>query len=59
MSGETPDSCEPPKKRCNSQGPELCNDQTCFSCQSVREERAEIVRGTIMASETVLCAHPY
>ncbi|KAF2321686.1 hypothetical protein GH714_001429 [Hevea brasiliensis] len=46
--GETPDSCEPPKKRCNSQGPELCNDQTCFSCQSILEDRANIVRGTIL-----------
>ncbi|KAJ9177985.1 hypothetical protein P3X46_009907 [Hevea brasiliensis] len=36
--GETPDSCEPPKKRCNSQGPELCNDQTCFSCQTMHQQ---------------------
>ncbi|XP_058005223.1 protein ROS1A-like [Hevea brasiliensis] len=57
--GETPDSCEPPKKRCNSQGPELCNDQTCFSCQSILEDRANIVRGAILVSETVRCAHPY
>ncbi|KAF2300737.1 hypothetical protein GH714_015436 [Hevea brasiliensis] len=46
--GETPDSCEPPKKRCSSQGPEICNDPTCFYCQSILEDKDEIVRGTIL-----------
>ncbi|XP_058008447.1 protein ROS1A [Hevea brasiliensis] len=46
--GETPDSCEPPKKRCSSQGPEICNDLTCFYCQSILEDKDEIVRGTIL-----------
>ncbi|XP_021610065.1 DEMETER-like protein 2 isoform X2 [Manihot esculenta] len=46
--GETPESCEPPKQKCNSQGIELCNDQTCSSCQTILEARADIVRGTIL-----------
>lgn len=57
MSGETPESCEPPKQKCNSQGIELCNDQTCSSCQTILEARADIVRGTILVSKAIPCAH--
>ncbi|XP_025014609.2 uncharacterized protein LOC8267010 isoform X1 [Ricinus communis] len=46
--GESPASCQPPEKRCNSQGAELCKDETCFYCQSIWEERTETVRGTIL-----------
>ncbi|XP_065866826.1 protein ROS1C-like isoform X2 [Euphorbia lathyris] len=46
--GETPNSVQQPQKKCNSEGTELCMDETCFACQSVYEERADIVRGTIL-----------
>ncbi|OMO66042.1 hypothetical protein COLO4_30817 [Corchorus olitorius] len=48
--GETVDTLDPPKTSCNSI--ELygvfCNDQTCFPCNSKREESADIVRGTLL-----------
>ncbi|XP_017650170.2 DNA glycosylase/AP lyase ROS1-like isoform X1 [Gossypium arboreum] len=47
-SGEIAESSEPPKKRCNSTGPDLCNEETCFSCNNIREINANIVRGTLL-----------
>ncbi|XP_022731590.1 DEMETER-like protein 2 [Durio zibethinus] len=47
-SGETADSLEPPKKSCNSTEFELCNEQICFSCNNIREQNDNIVRGTIL-----------
>ncbi|XP_065855857.1 transcriptional activator DEMETER-like isoform X2 [Euphorbia lathyris] len=46
--GESPDSTQPPEKKCNSKGSELCNDETCCACQSIYEGKADIVRGTIL-----------
>ncbi|XP_055962269.1 transcriptional activator DEMETER-like [Mercurialis annua] len=47
--GETPGSCQPPKKTCNFQGPDqLCNDKTCSFCENVRETTSKTVRGTIL-----------
>ncbi|PPD66462.1 hypothetical protein GOBAR_DD36655 [Gossypium barbadense] len=46
-SGEIAES-SPPKKRCNSTGPDLCNEETCFSCNNIREINANIVRGTLL-----------
>ncbi|KAJ4849743.1 hypothetical protein Tsubulata_026912 [Turnera subulata] len=47
--GETANSIEPPKQQCQSQEPDkLCNDKTCFSCNSVREATAQTVRGTLL-----------
>ncbi|KAH1066986.1 hypothetical protein J1N35_031973 [Gossypium stocksii] len=47
-SGEIAESSEPPNKRCNSTGPDLCNEETCFSCNNIREINANIVRGTLL-----------
>lgn len=52
MPGEVADSCEPPVKLCKSQGSKLCKHPRCFACQSIREERADVVRGTILVSKT-------
>lgn len=47
--GETMDSIEPPEKRCSSQGLEkLCTDETCSSCNSIREAKSQTVRGTLL-----------
>ncbi|KAG4395252.1 hypothetical protein GLYMA_20G188300v4 [Glycine max] len=47
--GETPNSVEPPERRCESQdSANLCNDSTCFSCNSIREANSQTVRGTIL-----------
>ncbi|KAK9280199.1 hypothetical protein L1049_013886 [Liquidambar formosana] len=47
--GETAKSSEPPKKRCSSQESEdLCNKQTCFSCNSIREQNCQTIRGTFL-----------
>ncbi|KAM5548653.1 transcriptional activator DEMETER-like [Rosa sericea] len=47
--GETANSFQPPESSCGSQdGTRLCNEKTCFSCNSIREEKSQIVRGTIL-----------
>ncbi|CAN4121427.1 unnamed protein product [Withania somnifera] len=47
--GETSDSIQPPGRRCNSQDTgRLCDDETCFACNSMREAHAQTVRGTIL-----------
>ncbi|KAK2643545.1 hypothetical protein Ddye_025308 [Dipteronia dyeriana] len=46
--GETPNSFEKPTKKCNSRESELCNEKTCYSCNKIREQNADIVRGTIL-----------
>ncbi|XP_059665988.1 protein ROS1A-like [Cornus florida] len=46
--GETADSTQPPE-RCGSQeSGNLCNEETCFSCNSIRETNSQTVRGTIL-----------
>lgn len=53
--GETANSIQPPERSCNSQEPDkLCNEKTCFSCNSVREANSQTVRGTILVRETLL-----
>ncbi|KAJ4720649.1 transcriptional activator DEMETER-like [Melia azedarach] len=47
--GETANSIQPPESRCGSQeSGKLCDDTTCFSCNSVREANSQTVRGTIL-----------
>ncbi|ESQ52279.1 hypothetical protein EUTSA_v10016139mg [Eutrema salsugineum] len=47
--GETVDSIEPAVSKCISQGNgNLCDDETCLSCNSVKEARSQTVRGTIL-----------
>ncbi|KAK8588711.1 hypothetical protein V6N13_087615 [Hibiscus sabdariffa] len=47
--GETANSIQMPERRCNSQEHgKLCNDETCFSCNSIREAESHIVRGTLL-----------
>ncbi|XP_028768406.1 transcriptional activator DEMETER isoform X2 [Neltuma alba] len=47
--GETANSIEQPERRCKSQDSNsLCNDKTCFSCNSVREANLQTVRGTLL-----------
>ncbi|KAG9159080.1 hypothetical protein Leryth_017546 [Lithospermum erythrorhizon] len=47
--GETADSIQPPERKCRSQETGgLCDDSTCFSCNSIREANSQIVRGTIL-----------
>ncbi|KAL4333894.1 hypothetical protein GQ457_07G035420 [Hibiscus cannabinus] len=46
--GEIGNSFEPSKKECNSTGSELCDEETCFSCNNIREQNANIVRGTLL-----------
>ncbi|KAK7268435.1 hypothetical protein RIF29_21133 [Crotalaria pallida] len=47
--GETANSTKLPERRCGSQDSgNLCNDKTCFSCNSIREADSRIVRGTIL-----------
>ncbi|TQD82573.1 hypothetical protein C1H46_031889 [Malus baccata] len=44
--GETANSIQPPESRCGSQDQhKLCNEKTCFSCNSIREENSQTVRG--------------
>ncbi|CAH2073099.1 unnamed protein product [Thlaspi arvense] len=48
-SGETASSIKPPKRICVSQGSNtLCHEKTCFSCNNIREENSQVVRGTIL-----------
>eukprot|EP00257_Ricinus_communis_P022239 XP_015581912.1 transcriptional activator DEMETER isoform X1 [Ricinus communis] len=47
--GETANSIQPPERHCQFQGPDkLCNEQTCFSCNSIRETNSQTVRGTLL-----------
>ncbi|MCD7468633.1 hypothetical protein HAX54_007016 [Datura stramonium] len=47
--GETADSIQPPGRQCNSQETgRLCDDETCFACNSIREAHSQTVRGTIL-----------
>ncbi|KAM2878203.1 hypothetical protein FF1_013828 [Malus domestica] len=47
--GETPNSIQPPEKRCGSQElGKLCDDKECFSCNSSREANSQTVRGTLL-----------
>ncbi|XP_019427909.1 PREDICTED: protein ROS1-like isoform X2 [Lupinus angustifolius] len=47
--GETANSIEPPERRCGSQdSTDMCNDKTCFSCNSIREANSQTVRGTLL-----------
>ncbi|XWS66286.1 hypothetical protein CRYUN_Cryun05aG0186400 [Craigia yunnanensis] len=47
--GETANSIQRPEQSCGSQEPgRLCNEKTCFDCNSVREANAQTVRGTIL-----------
>ncbi|KAE9619272.1 putative demeter, domain-containing protein [Lupinus albus] len=47
--GETANSIEPPQRRCGSQdSTDMCNDKTCFSCNSIREANSQTVRGTLL-----------
>ncbi|XP_054811125.1 transcriptional activator DEMETER [Prosopis cineraria] len=47
--GETANSIEQPERRCKSQdSSSLCNDNTCFSCNSIREANSQTVRGTLL-----------
>ncbi|XWS59542.1 hypothetical protein CRYUN_Cryun08bG0131100 [Craigia yunnanensis] len=47
--GETANSIQLPQKRCNSQElGKLCYENTCFSCNSIREAESQIVRGTLL-----------
>ncbi|KAL1827985.1 transcriptional activator DEMETER [Daucus carota subsp. sativus] len=47
--GETADSVQPPERRCEThESGQLCNDDTCFSCNSTREANSKIVRGTLL-----------
>ncbi|TKY51694.1 Transcriptional activator DEMETER [Spatholobus suberectus] len=47
--GEMANSVEPPERRCGSQDlANLCNDNTCFSCNSIREANSQTARGTLL-----------
>lgn len=47
--GETANSIQPPESRCSFQEDgQLCNENECFSCNSIREANSQIVRGTIL-----------
>ncbi|CAI9773035.1 unnamed protein product [Fraxinus pennsylvanica] len=47
--GETADSIQPPKSKCSHQElGGLCDKKVCFSCNSIREEQTQTVRGTLL-----------
>ncbi|KZV14945.1 Repressor of protein 1 isoform 1 [Dorcoceras hygrometricum] len=47
--GETQESIEPPKRRCSSRdSKKLCTEETCSSCNSIREADSQTVRGTLL-----------
>lgn len=49
--GETANSIEPPDQQCQSREPnKLCDEKTCFSCNSIREANSQTVRGTLLVS---------
>ncbi|XP_057512909.1 transcriptional activator DEMETER-like isoform X2 [Actinidia eriantha] len=47
--GETATSIQPPESSCCSQEfGKLCGENTCFSCNSIREANSHTVRGTLL-----------
>ncbi|CAH8264929.1 unnamed protein product [Arabidopsis lyrata] len=47
--GETADSIQPTVSKCISQeNGQICDEETCFSCNSIKEARSQTVRGTIL-----------
>ncbi|XP_010516871.1 PREDICTED: protein ROS1-like [Camelina sativa] len=47
--GETADSIQPAVSKCIFQtNGKLCHEETCFSCNSIKEARSQTVRGTIL-----------
>ncbi|XP_073157361.1 DNA glycosylase/AP lyase ROS1 isoform X2 [Henckelia pumila] len=47
--GETLNSIEPPKRRCSFRdSKKLCTEETCSSCNSIREADSQTVRGTLL-----------
>jgi hypothetical protein len=47
--GETASSIEPPERKCSAQEyGKLCDDQTCFACNSIKETNSQTVRGTLL-----------
>ncbi|CAN7108539.1 unnamed protein product [Brassica rapa subsp. narinosa] len=46
--GETSNSFMPPKKKCDSDGTNLCVIKTCSYCWNLREESSNTYRGTIL-----------
>uniref|UniRef100_A0A803NWS7 HhH-GPD domain-containing protein n=1 Tax=Cannabis sativa TaxID=3483 RepID=A0A803NWS7_CANSA len=47
--GETANSIQPSERSCSSNQPDkLCDEKTCFSCNSIRETNSQTVRGTIL-----------
>ncbi|CAA3007926.1 transcriptional activator DEMETER-like [Olea europaea subsp. europaea] len=47
--GETADSIQAPESKCNRQElGGLCDKKMCFSCNSIREEETQTVRGTLL-----------
>ena len=52
--GETANSIQLPERRCNSQDHgKLCDERTCFSCNSIREAESQIVRGTLLVRQQI------
>ncbi|MCE2055099.1 hypothetical protein HAX54_041984 [Datura stramonium] len=47
--GETANSMQPPETQCNAQeSGKLCENETCSSCNSIREAHSQTVRGTLL-----------
>lgn len=49
ITGETAQSIQPPEMGCTSEkSGKLCDKNTCFTCNSIREASAQTVRGTLL-----------
>ncbi|CAA3014674.1 ROS1-like isoform X1 [Olea europaea subsp. europaea] len=46
--GETADSIQPPERCISQESGHLCTNETCFSCNSIREGNSQTVRGTLL-----------
>lgn len=47
--GETASSIQPLERSCSlHECGKLCDEKTCFSCNNIREENSQIVRGTLL-----------
>ncbi|CAI9762123.1 unnamed protein product [Fraxinus pennsylvanica] len=46
--GETADSIRPPERCISQESGNLCTNETCFSCNSIREGNSQTVRGTLL-----------
>ncbi|XP_019191647.1 PREDICTED: transcriptional activator DEMETER-like isoform X2 [Ipomoea nil] len=47
--GETANSVQPPETNCDYQASgRLCNENTCYSCNNVREADSQTIRGTLL-----------